>query len=487
MHQQILAFDNSQLFFNEVVLAGNPDYLPLYYAVMKNMGVEIRAVISEEHVDEVEGKAIPFNDYMLKRELHRTPIIILDSSDGGISRFFIISDRLIEAFHNRQTQLPPIYHSAILAGILCDTGKGYWLNSGYAGTGQTIVANILEEILELKPDVSDLYDPLCRLIVLLGEYMHFSMRVACDRLLLGLDVDRVTYMAGLCPWISHAKAILKDKTTVTLFNFPRTFFAGRPVVGHFFWTRYTRLLFDRMGYNCFFTLRNPFDTIASNAAKYFRPVQKMLYDDRFFLSVAKQYSLHLSFALEHSGFLNFVKYDDLIADPVNQILRIAEVQDVEISEETASKIWDELGFKPLKHTTNSSHLYRPGESKLKYFTRRQAGIMESLGLKKLAAEFGYDWPDMSSLRDEPMEYDQSSVRRTNEDELYGRCDPERWNLYKYRDPYSGILAASSTQETLEQLKKNIQTQPSVTLFCRSLNDIFGPQTTPDILLETNLY
>lgn len=475
-------YDPGKVFFKEVILAGTPDYFTLYCQLILSMGVKIKAVVSDTE-DAPEG-AISLRDYMTRRELRDVPVIVLDHVREGDSCFLEFADRIIKECIVGKRHLPPLFHSAIITGMIDGLAEGAWLNSGYPGSGNALISNILEEIYEtycrdqIKP-----VGPVQVMSTMLGDYMFKSMFDAFFRIVKGLDIDEYVHYVGISSWIYHIKLMLKDGTRIIIYNMPRTLFAGRHVMEHFMWTREARELYRRQGNHCFFTVRNPFDTLASNAAKTFRPLLRGIYDERFFRSAVKQYATHLRLALEGADLLTFVRYEDILSDPVKQISRIAQAQGYDLGEDSAAEIWDKLGFKPLKHVKSKTHLYKPGESKLKFFTKEQAAIMKEHGLDELSAAFGYQWPDDTMLRDEPVEYDPAEVRRTRRHGIRGRCDPELWNIYKWVDPYTGVMVTSSSEQSLAHIKRNMQLQPSTTVFFNSLNEIFGPQAVPDIYLE----
>ncbi|GIL00711.1 MAG: hypothetical protein BroJett030_06100 [Alphaproteobacteria bacterium] len=288
---------------------------------------------------------------------------------------------------------------------------------GYQGAGNILLGTILSRIQESHggcrtDDISSATHRLAmRHSFLLTQAME-SLRDylgANDCVIASAQSEAVTMRIA---W--------SDGRFVSVNNVPYCGYVGQNYGAHAPPDARLRELFDRLGYTWFFAIRHPLDTIASIAAKAMRPPELAIANDRWLETRQKSVYDFLAMvaAVPERYRDGLVRYEELIAQPVDTIRRIARYLGMPVSSTTAREIWEQTGFKALT-PAGEEHLYQPGKPKHHYFTRKMLSRMEETGYRELCNSLGYDWPSDADPRAEGLYADLSGKTAKATSPLYG--------------------------------------------------------------------
>lgn len=467
--------------FNDVFLAGRPIYSDDYIAMLKNAGVFVHGIIITDSIFESADSSVPvipmerYIKMLERRNIQSIPLIVLDSaSTDGVSYFISFIDLLCQLTEN----LPEIYHSSCIAKYSKGCCEGEIAFTGYPGTGFILMSALVMELLQHKKTPLPSH-PLKQFMAVQGILHSISLTQCIKRILSPLDIKeaRISAQLTFIPRTKHLRAVMNDGNYLVIDPLPWTGFLGETMSAHILWFPTTREFFDRHGYKVFHSMRNPIDTIASNAAKTYRPLTRALHNDQWFRLISKQIAVYNQLAVEQQDAYTLVKYEDIINEPLKQLRRLSDVLEIDISEEEISAIWDKIGFKPLT-PAGKEHLYQPGKSKLKYFSAEHIEIMESDGHEALARTYGYEWPDKDKQRELlPVSSDKNNEEWKTPSRLYGRID--RFACHHWRDEQTGVTCLASAPYIIEALRANIESK-WFRIYHGSLGDLFAGDFPKDI-------
>ena len=186
--------------------------------------------------------------------------------------------------------------------------------------------------------------------------------------------------------------------------------------------------YRRRGYRAVITLRHPLDVMVSIAAKSTmrpngeREPERLLNDLDWFASVCDAATAYYRGYAELDGDdLLFVKYEELMADPMAQLRRLAAWLPADLNDEQLTEMWGQVADKSL--TGRPEHYWKPGAGKyLKLLSREHVPIIEASGLAEAAAAMGYP-VDLDTLRlqamPEPLgDYPQWAAKKQHYDIHY---------------------------------------------------------------------
>jgi hypothetical protein len=102
-------------------------------------------------------------------------------------------------------------------------------------------------------------------------------------------------------------------------------------------------------------------------------------------SLVKQYNLaHLRYKDE----THWIKYEEIIDNPLENIIKIGNIAGVNIDKKIATRIWEKVGFKPL--TKWKTHYFKPGQGKWKnYLSHEHLRILINEDWQTILDNLGY--------------------------------------------------------------------------------------------------
>lgn len=188
-------------------------------------------------------------------------------------------------------------------------------------------------------------------------------------------------------------------------------------------------------------IRNPLDVIVSNAFElenlllwvYPDDINKRTFTDvqiaygmtllknlDWFDNIASLVKQYNEAHLRYKDETHWVKYEDIIDNPLENIIKIGNIAGVNLDEKMATRIWEKIGFKPL--TNWKTHYFKPGQGKwIKYLSHNHLKILindnwqttlDNLGYKIDLESYLYE-DDVTSLHDMKIEeniYNYAAIR-----------------------------------------------------------------------------
>lgn len=453
--------------FQTVFLAGTPDYTGAYIQLLQMLNVNVAGVVSDDSPQELPVAVYSVKDYAGMKNYHDIPLIILDHQlpNRGGSFFFWFLAEFINNLDRSATTLPVILHSCVLAKYFQDFCKDFWSTTGFPGSGNIVLFYLCRNI-KVPEELLKNRDGFQSLMYVLGIWQRHTLLQCCVRITSGIDVDyeNMNWYVYLTPYTTNFRTYTKDGKYLVVNNLPDGQFIGRYYQGHDLWTDDSKTIFERSGWNVFYAVRNPINVMASNAAKTYRPLTHALYNDDWFNYVSNHFSIHMKMALEKRACFNEVRYEDVLAEPRKQILRIADIVGVKLDDGQADDIAGKVLFKKLHE--NPYHYNKPGSDKLGFFTPELIEIMESHGHRELAEAFGYEWPDKDKLPPAP----ETASRDEEPIKTNGVIDP-CIRIYE-EDRGLGVSWHSESGEIVNTLKENLKKDILSRVFIQSMS-LFG--------------
>ena len=172
----------------------------------------------------------------------------------------------------------------------------------------------------------------------------------------------------------------------------------------------------------FCPIRNPLDVIVSNAFEVENLLLWMYPDDintTTFSDVRKAYgatflknldwfeniaSLIKKYNEAHIRYkdkTHWVKYEDIIDNPIDNIINIGSIAGINLDKKIATSIWEKVGFKPL--TNWKSHYFEPGHGKWKkYLSHNHLKILIDDNWQASLDKLGYEIDLVSCLAEDDI-------------------------------------------------------------------------------------
>ncbi len=152
--------------------------------------------------------------------------------------------------------------------------------------------------------------------------------------------------------------------------------------------------YKEQGYDIIYILRHPLDVIVSNAGK----ISSVLSGDRrprleldnqqWFTDIVQTVCKHYEALSAHRRELKFVRYEQLMADPVEEIGRLASYVAVDLDAGARRSLWERLDGAPV---AGKGHFWDPRAGKWKeHLGPVHRDIVLQSSLPELAQGFGYE-------------------------------------------------------------------------------------------------
>ncbi|MEM1445129.1 MAG: sulfotransferase domain-containing protein [Planctomycetota bacterium] len=361
------------------------------------------------------------------------------------------AERFLDALAKLHAEIPadtPIHHPAVLAANLAPRYADQWAVTGYPGTGNIVLQGVLTKIEALREANATNADQ--------AEWQHVRRyadhhaavtRVAIEQLLAtagqttGHTLDKLVLAPGHLGQCS-VRATLKqtqrqatNETTFLLNHLPYAGFLGHPYGAHSRWNDEAAAFFPAFGYRrVYLAVRDPLAVLCSNAAKTVRPLEQALHDHDWFHPTAAQiaeYHADAKAVLQtHPEAYRVVRYEDLTKHPRSTIQQLGRDAGLELTDEQADDIWEQVGFKSLT-PAGEEHLFNPTADKRPHFRPIHSDWMRDANLDAAFTDHGYAVPKPNEFPDEALEQRDTQVNK-RPSALYGRIDHRSMHSIRHR-------------------------------------------------------
>jgi hypothetical protein len=373
----------------QVILWGASNYLHEYLPCLEEAGVQVLFAV------DACGKGMPRVKIPVKTlkkfrsELSQyadVPIVALENRTGAYA-----TDPWSSTCHDVTVKLGAP-NRLLNPVFLCDRVKlnfrGRVVSGGFPGSGNAVVQAIVDRLMQFQPRSWSGKEHLMGFLA--GQHLAQLQKQ------ISTAVQNAGSIMGYCtatPQTSDAAVLhasTKEDNQIMLCDVPsRTHLHSDMHRTHQVLDVQSVEYFRNLGFEVFASVRHPLDILISVARKLAAEPQPMLTDLDWFRDVARSLFRYLRLLEDSRQNLHVVRYEDLIARPVEAIRNIAAVIDIACPEERAQEIWDAVGFKSLN--LNPQHLWKPGAGKWrKYLNENHLAIVRELEVVDILAALGYD-------------------------------------------------------------------------------------------------
>lgn len=373
---------------------GNAPYRDQLIAIAHGMSINVAGVTGKPYISPAGTTPLPNVSRKLAiQEIRdgRALGLQMDDYRAGHDRLF-----WNQIQHSEVADIAPgaILHPGALISTLSPDNPHLFAMNGFPGSGNHLMLNLTHAIQKEATSLAG--DGPNRGI--LSDVAHcycWSLRAWIEYL--SMPLGEISYEVGssqtTCVGIRIA---LPDGSWINLDNIPYCGFLGNNFAGHCYMTQSLSDYLSRAGYIKFLVVRNPFDTMASVAAKAGRPLTKYLHDSDTFESLTRSLAIYLKLLAGQKSDATILDYDATLSDPNATMRRIENALGLQVTNEIRVQIIKNTLYRPLTQA-GLDHFNTPGESKLKYYTSAMLQTMEKYGFKDLCDEFGWHWPQASDL------------------------------------------------------------------------------------------
>ncbi len=394
-----------------VFVYGLNDWTEPYVALIESLGTSITAYVdSEQAGSNFRGAKVLDPAAFVERygAQGAEPVVILSRSADGLQPNFEAGVTLLA---NELGCRRRLLHPAFLKRYISPPFPFGHALFGYPSSGNTLLGSLLEEFLGRR---------------LAAEKPEFDiaiqlMRAACTEHMTMLSDTVFRAARGLGAWAVQGRLIRTGSFDLALSAGPRQareaerglpspkfmYLSGLGGFPHVMGQSYAShelvdeaLMVEMKALNLevFVACRQPLDIIVSLAAKHWRPPDAVLHDMAWFGRVAENLKAWYEAALQRSGQLTMVRYEELLERPLEIIPRLAEAAGYELEGEAEAKWLAEAYIGRTLQAPGSSaalfesgHLWQPGAGKWRErLSAGHVGILEDLDYGRFLEDLGYD-------------------------------------------------------------------------------------------------
>lgn len=314
--------------------------------------------------------------------LFKRPVLRFKS----ISQFKEKIQTIQKQYHPKQALL----HPAALVDFLPLTFRNKVILFGLQGSGNVMFMHIFQAIYKkyflfffTRYKRNYFFESMCR------EYMHLVQQVVSDCLhgQGGYDAHAVAWKIGT----SHYNCRFDDNILASLYTLStREQFASFVAMYHQMPSQaYLNKLYA-MQFNVYFVMRNPLDVILSGINKSAGiNADDFSIDENQFRCIAKWVIDQLQQWQPLVATMPVLRYEHLLAQPVQTIKKIMRDLRLLPSARWAKKIWRQLGFKQLPQAFKK-HFWKGGTGKWEqYFKAEHLLFLKHCGIEALLEKYHY--------------------------------------------------------------------------------------------------
>ena len=412
--------------------------------------IEINVVSEKEFVSIVNNGKIP----------------VVIGSYGLRERDFF-RDTLLLA-RNKLKLTGPIYHPAFLSDFHPNPLRRYAI-IGFPGSGNMVFQNICSRLFPTPSTPIWASDPLSHAVSQFALCYWYSLAnyigTAFDDEGRWSDQASPTHMRFGALNINLGD----EKSTAMIAGLPaRSYIWSNPWhTSHEPLTQSTLEFFSKQNFSILQLARHPLDLIVSNAAKITalageRSPQLLLQNEAWMdgmLQTVEAYYEQM-YLHKNSKDVEFIKYEDLLAEPVTMIKRLSKILGVEANTNAYETIWNEL--KNTSLSSDAGHLWDPRADKWReYIPARFAKRICKSRLREYATTFGYE------LNETHFTANKAEIQSNTSDTLHIAWRDAQWeapigkqpnishpDMYRVNDDETGLLFVCSSryERVMERLR-----------------------------------
>ena len=296
---------------------------------------------------------------------------------------------------NRLKLTAPLIHPGALCDRFCFPPQRF-LITGYPGSGNMVVQNCVGLLLAAAAGKTWSPSPLCNA---LSQYAMYYWHSLSDLIIKAFDGHgRWADIAGSTHirWGAQHISLSSEDTYTSITGLPmRSFAWANPwVSSHEPLTKACTSFFREQGFKIIGICRHPLDVIVSNAAKLTaeggdRAPQILLQNDEWFEEMVKMLEAYYARIVRNQDDVILVRYEDLLADPLETLQKLAEGMGLSVSKKDCKTIWDE-GIQGKTLSTDRGHYWAPKQDKWQsYIPPRYAERICNSPLREYAEKLGY--------------------------------------------------------------------------------------------------
>lgn len=370
---------------------GEDAVIPL--KILNSAGIEIKFIVDPTNsLKEFEGlKVLGIEEFYSLREKHRAiPILIADAYDSYGPDGFI---RSLNMLYNRINHEGPAIHPVFISELVRLNFSGYVYINGFPGSGNVVSHHIIKKLMELNGGCR--LDERERFFKRASEFHNRSIINVFNsyfNIYATANYPKGSDFRGDFLFLEHEGPC---GDYVHLFGArSKPYFSPEFHASHELLRETTITRFENLGFSTCVVIRNPLDVIVSNAAKF--PINSkrekrpslLINDLEWFESMIVNIGKCYKNFIDNKDKVFFVKYDDLMENPIRTIKNLAVSLDIEVTEAQCRDIWSEFGNRNLndKHF----HCWRPGSGKWKEFIgAKQIEMFRASKLADYSEQLGY--------------------------------------------------------------------------------------------------
>ncbi len=394
---------------DKLIIWGLNDWSAFLAGVLRQLDVELPFVVGSQ-AEGADFHGAPIVDEQEFRQRYdpatAIPVVVASrSADGRQSDF----SRNLVAILNEWGIDCPLHHPAFIKRFVTPSFPGGLGVFGFPSSGNTVINSILGSLLAARdPDAAGL-DPVASMIrelcadhieVLYDAIYHSTVGLGAWGYQLrpnGIGRLEVALGTGARRSLDAERGFLSDGflylSGLRAFSHPtRPFYASHEAPD-----AALRREMASLNYRVVAICRHPLDVLVSLAAKYWRPPDAVLHDADWFRTMATVLRDWWAAALG-AGEVPMVRYEDLLAEPVREIHKLAEIAGLPLpSDSYAEELRDQFLFKSLQKPGSpaalleSGHMWKPSAGKWKgLLGEAHVATLEELDYASLLGELGYE-------------------------------------------------------------------------------------------------
>ncbi|MFZ5764280.1 MAG: sulfotransferase domain-containing protein [Thermodesulfobacteriota bacterium] len=402
----------------QAILWGLNDDTRRYLELLAKAGITCRCIVDTYNHSPGYHEVPVLSAEQYKQEanlLSHIPVLVIARSKSGESRFAEVTDYIKNFLDLKEVR---ILHPVCLADYIDVTFPHRVYICGFPGSGNIFVRALTEKLLTASEQPPHLATTNHSLLHHLAREHHELLIKTLNALFLSHDLT-VKHES-----MTHADTFVfsgaKKNEFVRLFNIKSKRYLCEDICSrHDFFEDHILDTFQRLQYKIIAPIRNPLDTLISNAFKYeyttifidrdaipdasksgFKQAlgHARLSSYKWFHDLAQSLHRFYTNLLQASG-VYLIKYEDLISQPYPELKNLASFLGQQISDETIENLWQTTAFRPL---SNQAHYFQPGMDKWrKYLNNKHIEILAELGFANLMKELGYQFPTQPLEQPEP--------------------------------------------------------------------------------------
>jgi hypothetical protein len=298
------------------------------------------------------------------------PIMIYDSSNGGVSNFFLLMRNHIR---NRLKYQSKILHPACLATNHKFSFPTY-IVTGPPGCGNMVYQRIVQEIMYVTPQDEK---SRSQIEILLNQYclQHWSLlQTAISQKLSDCGFFEMSGAPGGFEKFQFFMPFLNVSTGTDTTEATPITITGQPVKVYS-WSNPTMFSHEPLSsssvrayrsnnVSCIQLIRHPLDVLVSIAGKVSvlasedhsdrtELCRELLSNENWVKSMVDALGEYFSLVADARSEISILTYEGLIENPVNTIISLSQSLDREINENEAKKIWSKWSDRPALSKTHS--------------------------------------------------------------------------------------------------------------------------------------